>query len=123
MKQDKILVLDLGSRENPRLLREIQSLGVYCELHPYDMTLEQVHALPDVKGIIVNGGPDRTAGGVEREVAKEIYNCELPVLVVDQIGEDGWPHDEADRVEALANFIFGLCQAEPGEEAETIDDL
>lgn len=121
--KDMILVLDLGSRENQRLIREIGSLGVCCELHPWDMTLEQVHALPGVKGIIVNGGPDRTAGGVEREVAREVYNCELPVLVVDHMGEDGWPEDEADRLEALANFMFGLCQAEPGEEAETIDDL
>lgn len=121
--KDMILVLDLGSRENQRLIREIGSLGVCCELHPWDMTLEQIHALPGVKGIIVNGGPDRTAGGVEREVAREVYNCELPVLVVDHMGEDGWPEDEADRLEALANFMFGLCQAEPGEEAETIDDL
>ena len=121
--KDMILVLDLGSRENQRLVREIQSLGVYCELHPYDITLEQVHALPNVKGIIVNGGPDRVVDGVEREVAREVYNCELPVLVVEHMGDDGWPQDEADRVEALANFVFGLCQAEPGEEAETIDDL
>lgn len=57
MKQDMILVLDLGSQENPRLAREIRSLGVYSEIHPHDITLEQVHALPNVKGIIVNGGP------------------------------------------------------------------
>ena len=59
MKQDMILVLDLGSQENPRLAREIRSLGVYSEIHPHDITLEQVHALPNVKGIIVNGGPNR----------------------------------------------------------------
>lgn len=34
MKQDMILVLDLGSQENPRLAREIRSLGVYSEIHP-----------------------------------------------------------------------------------------
>ena len=113
MKQDMILVLDLGSQENPRLAREIRSLGVYSEIHPHDITLEQVHALPNVKGIIVNGGPNRIVDGVEIDVAKEIYNCELPVLVVDHKGEDAWPEDQADRIEALANFIFGLCQAEP----------
>ena len=32
MKQDMILVLDLGSQENPRLAREIRSLGVYLSL-------------------------------------------------------------------------------------------
>ena len=113
MKQDMILVLDLGSQENPRLAREIRSLGVYSEIHPHDITLEQVHALPNVKGIIVNGGPNRVVDGVEIDVSTEIYNCELPVLLVDHKGEVGWPEDEADRKEALANFVFGLCQAEP----------
>ena len=34
MKQDMILILDLGSEENPRLAREIRALGVYSEIHP-----------------------------------------------------------------------------------------
>ena len=34
MKQDMILILDLGSDENPRLAREIRALGVYTEIHP-----------------------------------------------------------------------------------------
>ena len=32
MKQDMILILDLGSEENPRLAREIRALGVYSEI-------------------------------------------------------------------------------------------
>ena len=42
MKQDMILILDLGSEENPRLAREIRALGVYSEIHPHDITLEAV---------------------------------------------------------------------------------
>lgn len=64
MKQDMILILDLGSEENPRLAREIRALGVYSEIHPHDITLEEVKALPNVKGIILNGGPNRVVDGV-----------------------------------------------------------
>ena len=39
MKQDMILILDLGSEENPRLAREIRTLGVYSEIYPHDITL------------------------------------------------------------------------------------
>lgn len=46
MKQDMILVLDLGSQENPRLAREIRSLGVYSEIHPHDITLERCMRCP-----------------------------------------------------------------------------
>ena len=45
MKQDMILILDLGSGENAQLAREIRALGVYSEIHPHDITLEELHAL------------------------------------------------------------------------------
>ncbi len=40
MKQDMILILDLGSEENVMIAREIRALGVYTEIHPHDITLE-----------------------------------------------------------------------------------
>ena len=55
MKQDMILILDLGSEENPRLAREIRALGVYSAIHPHDITADELAALPNVKGIILNG--------------------------------------------------------------------
>ena len=42
MKQDMIVILDLGSEENARLAREIRALGVYSEIHPHDITLEEL---------------------------------------------------------------------------------
>ena len=83
MKQDMIVILDLGSEENPRLAREIRALGVYSEIHPHDITRAQLDALPNVKGIILNGGPNRIVDGEVIDVAKEIYNAPVPVLVVD----------------------------------------
>ena len=50
MKQDMILILDLGSEENPRLAREIRAMGVYTEIHPHDITADELAALPGVKG-------------------------------------------------------------------------
>ena len=112
MKQDMIVILDLGSEENPRLAREIRALGVYSEIHPHDITLAELNALPNVKGVILNGGPNRVVDGVEIDVAAEICNCDVPVLMVDHHGDAPWPEDEAERKEALSNFVFGLCGAE-----------
>ncbi len=112
MQPDMILVLDLGSEENPRLAREIRALGVYSEIHPHDITLEKVKALPNVKGIILNGGPNRVVDGVEIDVSKDIYNYDVPVLLADHMGDKPWPDDPAERKEALSNFVFGLCGAQ-----------
>lgn len=113
MRQDMIVILDLGSEENPRLAREIRALGVYSEIHPHDITLEELKALPNVKGIILNGGANRIVNGVEIDAAKEIYNYEVPVLLADHKGDAPWPDDGEMRREALSNFVFGLCGAQP----------
>ena len=112
MKQDMIVVLDLGSEENPRLAREIRTLGVYSEIHPHDITPEALAALPGVKGVILNGGPNRVVDGVEIDVAQGIYNAPVPVLMVDHKGDGPWPEDAEERREALSNFVFGICGAQ-----------
>ena len=112
MKQDMIVVLDLGSEENPKIAREIRALGVYSEIHPHDITPAQLKALPNVKGIILNGGPNRVVDGVEIDIRQEIYDCDIPALLVDHRGDDPWPADDQERKTALENFIFTICGAE-----------
>ena len=34
------------------------SLIHICEIYPHDITVEELKALPNVKGIIINGGPN-----------------------------------------------------------------
>ncbi|MEG1190911.1 MAG: glutamine-hydrolyzing GMP synthase, partial [Oscillospiraceae bacterium] len=53
MKQDMILILDLGSEENSRLARAIRKLGVYSEIYPHDISEKELSAIPNVKGIIL----------------------------------------------------------------------
>ena len=36
MKQDMIVILDLGSHENTVLARAIRALGVYSEIYPHE---------------------------------------------------------------------------------------
>ncbi|HIR84589.1 MAG TPA: glutamine-hydrolyzing GMP synthase [Candidatus Galloscillospira excrementavium] len=112
MKQDMIVILDLGSEENPRLAREIRALGVYSEIHPHDITLEELKALPNVKGVILNGGPNRVVDGAEIDASVDIYNCDIPVLLADHRGDKPWPANPGERKQALSSFIFGICGAQ-----------
>ena len=56
MKQDMIVILDLGSTENTAVARQIRELGVYSEIHPHDITPQALKELENVKGIVLNGG-------------------------------------------------------------------
>ena len=113
MKQDMILILDLGSEENPKIAREIRSLGVYSEIHPHDLTAQELAALPNVKGVILNGGPNRVVDGVEIDASQAVYGCGLPILAVDHKGTKPWAENDDARKRDLAAFLFDTCKAQP----------
>jgi len=51
---DKILILDFGSQVTQLIARRVREAGVYCELHPYDMSEADIRAF-NPKGIILSG--------------------------------------------------------------------
>ena len=118
MKQDMILILDLGSDENARLAREIRALGVYSEIHPHDISASELAALPNVRGIILNGGVNRVIDGVEIDASEAVYASELPLLLVDHKQGAPWAEDAQARRADLYEFVFETCGAQPNWNTE-----
>lgn len=83
MKQDMIVILDLGSTENTTVARKIRELGVYSEIHPHDITPEELGKLQNVKGIILNGGENRIVDGAAVDIAPGLYELGYPMLAID----------------------------------------
>ncbi len=114
MKQDMIVILDLGSTENTVLAREIRALGVYSEIYPHDITVDELKALPNVKGVIIYGGPNHIVDGVRIDVSSDIYEAGFPVMAIDhelakcQENYTSWE----DAVAKLKAFVFDTCKAE-----------
>lgn len=112
MKQDMIVILDLGSTENTVLARQIRDLGVYSEIHPHDITAEELKALNNVKGVILNGGENRVVDGSPVDVRGELYACGYPMISIDHPGSrcekqlDSLPDETV-----LREFVFTDCQA------------
>lgn len=114
MQQDVILVFDLGSEENPKIAREIRALGVYSEIHPHDLTAAQLAEIPNIRGIILNGGKNRVVDGIAIDASDAIYALDVPVLAVDHEAKHGeklaaWPADDAQRSALLSAFLFDTC--------------
>ncbi len=113
MKQDMIVILDLGSTENTVLARDIRALGVYSEIYPHDITVDELKALENVKGIILNGGENRVVDGVEIEVRPELYDLGYPMISVDYpASQCETKLDKLPTADALKDFVFGACKAE-----------
>ncbi len=113
MKQDMIIILDLGSTQNTVLAREIRALGVYSEIHPHDITAKTLKAMENIKGILLNGGENRIVDGQAITIRPELYSLGIPMLSID------YPQSECkqqltalpDR-ETLKKFLFEDCKAD-----------
>ncbi len=112
MQQDMILIIDLGSKENASLAREIRALGVYSEIHPHDITKEALEALPNIKGIILSGGVNRVVDGVSIDASEAIYSSGIPTIAFDHKGAEKLPESEDERKALLSKFIFDTCKAD-----------
>ena len=113
MKQDMIVILDLGSTENTVLARQIRDLGVYSEIHPHDITVEELKALDNVKGVILNGGENRVVDGAEVEICSELYGCGFPMISIDYPGSMcAKQYASLLTEEELKAFLFEECGAE-----------
>ena len=113
MKQDMIVILDLGSTENTVLARDIRALGVYSEIYPHDITVDELKALENVKGIILNGGENRVVDGVEIEVRPELYDLGYPMFSVDYpASKCETKLDKLPTADVLKTFLFDTCKAE-----------
>jgi GMP synthase (glutamine-hydrolysing) len=119
MKQDMIVILDLGNPNNTAIARAVRKLGVYSEIHPHDLSPDKLSQLPNVKGIIINGGKNNLIDGVRIDVNPGIYNAGYPIMAVDhepakcENKRQSWPETQDDIYEVLKNFIFNICHAEP----------
>ena len=116
MKQDMIVILDLGSVNNTNVARGIRDLGVYSEIKPHDTTVEELKTLGNVKGIIINGGVNNVVDGVAIDVADELYSAGYPIIAFDhplaKVENKVYPQDEDVLKAILKPFVFDECHAE-----------
>ena len=113
MKQDMIVILDLGSTENTVIARQIRDMGVYSEIHPHDITVEELRKLENVKGIVLNGGENRIVDEVAVDVSDELYSCGLPIISIDHPTSKCAKKFDAMPAEAdIKAFVFDECKAE-----------
>ncbi|MBC1371786.1 glutamine-hydrolyzing GMP synthase [Listeria booriae] len=78
-EQEKIIVLDFGSQYNQLITRRIREFGVYSELHPHTITVEEMKAL-NPTGIIFSGGPNSVYDEGAFRCDEDLFEMGIPIL-------------------------------------------
>jgi GMP synthase (glutamine-hydrolysing) len=75
----KILILDFGSQVTQLIARRIREQSVYCEIHPYTMSLEKIKIFAP-QGIILSGGPSSVYDADAPHSDAGVYDLGVPIL-------------------------------------------
>lgn len=79
MKNELVIVLDFGGQYNQLIARRVRECNVYCEVHPYTISLDKIREL-NPKGIIFTGGPNSVYGEESPRYEKAVLELGIPVL-------------------------------------------
>ena len=75
----RILILDFGAQYTQLIARRVRELGVYCEIHPWDMSEGQVRAFAP-RGVILSGGPESVTERNPPRAPAAVFELGVPVL-------------------------------------------
>ena len=75
----KVLVLDFGGQYNLLVARRVRECGVYCEIKPYTMSMDDIRAF-DPAAIIFTGGPATVFEPNAPALDNAIFELGLPIL-------------------------------------------
>ena len=75
----RLLILDFGSQYTQLIARRVREVGVYSEIHPWDMSDDDIKAYrPD--GVILSGSPESVNLDVPPRVSHAVFDLGVPVL-------------------------------------------
>ncbi len=75
----RILILDFGAQYTQLIARRVRECGVYCEIHPWDITDDAVRAFAP-RGVILSGGPESVTGSQPPRAPTAVFELGVPVL-------------------------------------------
>lgn len=102
---DKILILDFGGQTCQLIARRIRDLGVYTDIVPGDIELDE-HLTSDVKGVILSGSPYSVYDNKAPVPDKKIFDLDVPLLGI-CYGLQRITYDLGGKVAPLATKEYG----------------
>ncbi|MGB5299112.1 MAG: glutamine-hydrolyzing GMP synthase [Thiogranum sp.] len=117
----RILILDFGSQYTQLIARRVREIGVYCEIHPYDMDEEALRVFHP-HGVILSGGPETVTGGDAPRAPQRVFELGVPVLGI-CYGMQTMAAQLGGKVENADHHEYGYAQVRARGHSRLLKDI
>jgi len=122
LHDQRILILDFGGQTTQLIARRVRECGVYCEIHPWDISNEVVRAF-QASGVILSGGPESVNAAGSPVIPDAVLEQSAPVLGI-CYGMQAMVHQLGGEVRAQASHSeFGYASVELVAESDLFRGL
>jgi len=117
----RILILDFGAQYTQLIARRVRELGVYCEIHPWDMSDAQIRDFRP-RGVILSGGPESVTAADAPHAPAAVFELGVPVLGI-CYGMQTMAQQLGGRVAASSEREFGYAEVTVEGSSRLLDQL
>ena len=115
------MILDFGGQYNQMIARRVRAQKVYCELLPYDISLEKIKEYAPI-GIIFTGGPNSVYEEGAPRVDERVFELGVPVLGI-CYGCQLIAHELGGKVMHADTREYGKCEIEYSKDSLLFKDV
>ena len=116
MEREIVIILDFGGQYNQLIARRIRECNVYCEVLPYNTSLEKIKEI-NPSGIIFTGGPNSVYEEGAPAVDKGIFELGIPVLGI-CYGSQLMMHSLGGKVTKAPKREYGKAEVDVNTESK-----
>jgi GMP synthase (glutamine-hydrolysing) len=104
----RLLILDFGSQYTQLIARRVREWGVYCEIHPWDMSDKDIATFAP-QGVILSGSPESVHFEAGPRVSPTVFKLGVPVLGI-CYGMQTMAAELGGKVESSSHREFGYAE-------------
>lgn len=109
LHDQRILILDFGGQTTQLIARRVRECGVFCEIHPWDISDQAVIDF-NARGVILSGGPESVISKGAPTIPEAVFTLNVPLLGI-CYGMQAMVHQLGGDVQARASHSeFGYAQ-------------
>ena len=117
----RILILDFGAQYTQLIARRVRELGVYCEIHPWDISDNDVRAF-GARGVILSGGPASVTDLASPRAPQAVFELGTPVLGI-CYGMQTMAQQLGGKVAGGHTREFGYAQLQVGARTRLLEGI